>query len=156
MRSKSRTITQKELVGYLEGGSQLFIDRLERGLWSLDQPREGQMGRSPERCFHGPIVVLINSSCFSDAEITPWILKDLGLATIIGEQTGGNVIGTYDFALMDGSNFRLPSWGWFRLNGMDMETNGCPPDIAVHIDPQALANGEDNQLTAAVEYVLGL
>ncbi|MCH7472137.1 hypothetical protein IIA79_04205 [bacterium] len=98
--------------------------------------------------------MLINAQSFSDAEIFPTIMSDLGLATIIGESTGGNVIGTYNFTLQDGSTFRLPSWGWWRLNGENMEGNGSVPDIFVHIDPEALAHGRDNQIETAVEYLL--
>ncbi|MBM4130696.1 hypothetical protein FJ250_06665, partial [bacterium] len=38
----------------------MIIDRLERVLWSITIPREGKLGRNPERVHHGPVVVLIN------------------------------------------------------------------------------------------------
>jgi len=136
------------------GIAEQLVEILDRRPFAIERHRGGVDAPQPSLLWDGPIVVLINAHCFSDAEITPWIMKDLGLATIIGEQTGGNVIGTYDFDLLDGSYFRLPSWGWWRLNGMDMEGNGCPPDIYVHISPEGLAEGRDNQIEAAVEFLL--
>ena len=135
------------------GIAEQIVEILDRRPFAIERHRGGEDSPQPSLLWDGPIVVLINAHCFSDAEITPWILQDLGLATILGEATGGNVIGTYDFTLMDGSYFRLPSWGWWRLNGMDMEGNGCQPDVYVHISPEAVATGGDNQIEAAVEFL---
>ena len=55
---------------------------------------------------------------------------------------------------MDGSMLRMPSWGWYRLGGQNMEGMGAEPDIYVHIDPNGLPAGEDNQLEAAIDYLL--
>ena len=34
-----------------------------------------------------------------------------------------------------------------------MELNGVIPDIFVHIDPEGVAEGKDNQLEAAIEFL---
>ena len=111
------------------------------------------MGAARQLYYEGPIVVLINSHCFSNSEIFAHIMKDTGKGVLIGETTPGGVISTYDFPLLIGT-VRVPAWGNYRLNGEDMEWNGAVPDVYEHIDPQLVAEGGDNQLDAAVEYLL--
>ncbi|MEZ5338113.1 MAG: S41 family peptidase [bacterium] len=133
-----------------------LVELLDRRPFCYTGHRGQDREIQPALMWHGPIVVLINASSFSDAEIFPHIMQELGLATIMGEPTGGNVIGTYNFPLLDGSTFRLNSWGWWLLDGTDMEGNGAQPDILVRIDPEITAAGGDNQLSEAIEYLSGL
>jgi tricorn protease len=106
--------------------------------------------------WQGPLVVLVNAYSFSNAEIFAHIMKDAGLATIIGEPTPGGVISTSSVQLLDGSWLGIPSGGNFRLTGEDMEGPGAgvQPDVVVLIDPEQLAQGHDNQLETAVRYLL--
>ena len=69
----------------------MIIDRLERVLWSITQPREGKSGRNPERAFHGPLVVLINEDTGSNGEFFAETIKRRGLAKVIGMRTWGGV-----------------------------------------------------------------
>lgn len=131
-----------------------LIDILDRRAFGFAQYRDAERFQQPALRWEGPIVVLINPASFSDAEIFPHIMKELGLATIIGEPTGGNVIGTYDFQLLNGSTFRMPNNGWWLLSGVNMEGNGAQPDIYVQFDPNTAAKGGDNQLDAAVDYLM--
>jgi tricorn protease len=109
-----------------------------------------QLRATPEWHWQGPIVVLINAWSYSDAEDFAHMMQEQQLATIVGEDTGGNVIAVSGVALLDGSFFGLPLEGWYRLDGRNMEGFGCPADIFVEIDPNALAAGRDNQLEAAI------
>ncbi len=105
--------------------------------------------------WEGPIVVLVNPHSYSNAEIFAHIMKDHGIATVIGETTGGNVISTSGYGLVDGSYLRMPGYLNMKFDGTDMEGNGCVPDIMVPIDPLLLQQGIDNQLEAAVSHLLG-
>ncbi|MCB1221336.1 PD40 domain-containing protein, partial [bacterium] len=104
--------------------------------------------------WEGPIVVLINPHSYSNAEIFAHIMKDHRIATVIGETTGGNVISTGGYGLVDGSFLRMPGYLNMKYDGTDMEGNGCVPDIMVPIDPMQLAEGVDNQLEAAIGFLL--
>jgi tricorn protease len=130
-----------------------LTDMLDRRPFGYSALRDAPRAMQPEQRWEGPVVVLINPNSYSDAEIFPHIMQELGLGTLLGEPTGGNVIGTYDFPLLDGSGFRLPGAGWWLLNGKDMEGNGAQPDVLVRFDPAAGAAGRDNQLEAAVQYL---
>ena len=132
-----------------------LVDLIDRRPFTIEQHRDAPANEGPLLRWVGPVVVLINAHSYSDAEIFPIIMQELGLATVIGETTGGNVIGTYDFPLMDGSMLRMPAWGWYTLSGVNMEGTGARPDIYVHIDPNTLREGHDNQLEAAIGHLLG-
>ncbi len=102
-----------------------------------------------------PTNMLCNEKSFSNAEIVSHAFKTLGRGTLVGEQTAGGVISTGSFTLVDGTRVRLPFRGWFLPDGTDMENNGAIPDLLVPQTPEAEAAGEDEQLQAAVDDLLG-
>lgn len=102
-----------------------------------------------------PINVLINQHSFSNAEIFAHSIRTANRGTLIGTQTFGGVISTGSFSLIDGTTVRRPFRGWYLPDGTDMENNGAKPDIDVPQTPDAEAAGEDPQLEAAVNELLG-
>jgi tricorn protease len=116
--------------------------------------RDGSQGpvlRSLDRKWTKPLVLLINNRSYSDAEIFPSAFKTLGLGKVVGQPTGGHVIGTTSIRLIDGSEFRIPRIGVFTSKGVNMEKEGVHPDILVDTHPDQLAKGIDAQLERAVE-----
>ncbi len=101
-----------------------------------------------------PTIVLINEASFSNAEVFPWGYKALGLGKVVGMPTYGAVIGTGGTTLIDGSSLRIPALGSYTLDGLNMENNGCPPDIAVENTPEDVHAGRDRQLEHAVSALL--
>jgi tricorn protease len=97
---------------------------------------------------------LINARSYSDAEIFPAGWRALALGPIVGIDTGGAVIGTSGFSLIDGSYVRLPVEGWWELDQRNLEQSGTPPDYYVDVDPDELKAGYDAQLAKAVELLL--
>jgi tricorn protease len=115
--------------------------------------RDGGTGivlRAPDRKWTKPLVLLINNRSFSDAEILPNAFKTLGLGKLVGEPTGGMVIGTGMVRLIDGSYFRVPRIGVYTTSGTNLEKEGVKPDVFVETHPDDLAKGEDAQLAKAV------
>ncbi|MCA8919247.1 MAG: PD40 domain-containing protein [Planctomycetes bacterium] len=133
---------------------QQLVDILSRRSYAYMQLRNGMRIGQPQVSWNRPIVVLINERSYSDAEVFPHAIKTLGLGTVIGVQTAGAVIGTRDIRLSDGTNWRLPSTGFFNIDGMNQEHNGCIPDITVEITPDDQLNGRDPQLKKAIEVLL--
>jgi tricorn protease len=118
--------------------------------------RDGGTGlvlRANDRKWHKPAVVLMNNRSYSDAEIFPNAFRTLELGKLVGEATGGNVIGTISFRLIDGSVFGIPSVGVYTTKGVNMEKEGVKPDVLVEPHPDQLAKGIDAQLEKAVEVV---
>lgn len=116
--------------------------------------RQGQYGtvlRSYDRKWTKPLVVLCNNRSFSDAEIFPNAVRELGLGKLVGIPTGGLVIGTINEQLIDGSFFRVPRLGVYTAQGVNMENAGVVPDVIVEPHPDDLIRGRDAQLVKAVQ-----
>jgi tricorn protease len=100
-----------------------------------------------------PIVLLVNEQTLSDAEMTSTGFKALKLGKIIGTETYRWIIFTTGKSLVDGSFYRLPSWGCFTLDGNDIEKNGVSPDIYVNTTFKDRLEGKDPQLDRAIEEI---
>ncbi len=133
-----------------------IIDRLERELWSLNKPREGKMGRNPERCFHGPIVVLINEDTGSNGEYFAYAIKAKKIATLIGMRTWGGAVGIEPHQdMVDGGGTTPPQFGPLGLDGTwIIEGHGVEPDIVIQNMPADVVAGLDAQLEKAVSVLL--
>lgn len=101
-----------------------------------------------------PMVLLINQFSLSDAEVTAAGFKALKLGKVIGTETYRWIIFTSAKGLVDGSYYRLPSWGVYMLDGTNLEKTGVRPDIYVKNTFMDLLEGNDPQLQRAVNEVL--
>lgn len=101
-----------------------------------------------------PIILLTNEQSLSDAEMTSAGFKALKLGKIVGEETYHWIIFTSGAGLVDGSFVRLPSWGCYSLDGMDLEATGVTPDIRVPMNFVDRINKRDPQLDRAIEEIM--
>jgi C-terminal processing protease CtpA/Prc len=101
-----------------------------------------------------PMILLTNNYSGSNAEILAEGFRRLKLGKIVGEPTGSAVIGTGEYALIDGQRIRRPSWGAFTLDKEDTELQPRRPDIFVENLPDDFINGRDPQLVRAVTELL--
>jgi len=145
-------------VRYNGGGftGDMIIDRLERQLWAMTQPREGLPCRDPERAFHGPLAVVINMDSGSNAEFFSEAIKRKGLAKVVGKRTWGGSIGIEPHQdLVDGGMTTPPQFG---LYGMDrtwlIEGHGVDPHVEVANTPADMLAGRDPQLQTAIDLLL--
>ena len=106
------------------------------------------LGKQP---FHGRIAVLVNEWTNSAGEIAAQFAKDTKLATVVGKQTRGNVLGATMFNVGHSYQLYLPVFGWYSPNGNYAEGSGVPPDVEIDIDPHRLACGDDAQVNKALE-----
>ncbi len=143
---------------YNGGGftADMILDRLERTLWAITQPREGKPLRVPERAFHGPMVVLINEDTGSDGEFFAEAIKITKLAPVIGMRTWGGAIGIEAHQdLLDGGTVTPPQFGLYGLDRRWLiEGVGVVPDIEVQNMPGDVLRGKDAQLDAAIEHLM--
>lgn len=100
-----------------------------------------------------PIILLINEQSLSDAEMTAAGFKELGLGTIVGTETYRWLIFTSGKSLVDGSFYRLPSWGCYMLDGKNIEEYGVAPDVYVKKVITDKIKGTDPQLDKAIELI---
>jgi tricorn protease len=132
-----------------------YLGAKEHTFFRQRDGNEGLVMRNYDRKWTKPSAVLINNRSYSDAEIFPSAYRALGLGKVVGQPTGGMVIGTTETSLIDGSTFRLPRTGVYTARGVNMERAGVAPDFAVDAPPEELAKGIDPQLKKAVD-VLGV
>jgi tricorn protease len=135
--------THDQVLNYLGAREHTFFRERDGG--------EGLVLRPHDRKWTKPLVLLINNRSYSDAEIFPNAFRTLGLGKLVGEPTGGFVIGTNAVRLVDGSLLRIPRIGVFTSKGVNMEKEGVRPDVLVEPHPDQLAKGVDVQLDKAVD-----
>ena len=117
--------------------------------------REGKLtGQSNFGFSDKPIVLLINEQSLSDAEMTAAGFKELKLGKIIGTETYRWIIFTSGKGLVDGSSYRLPSWGCYTLGGENLETEGVSPDIYIGKNFKDRLENNHPQLDKAIEHIL--
>jgi C-terminal processing protease CtpA/Prc len=104
-----------------------------------------------EQPFHGRVVVLVNEYTNSAGEMAAQFAKDMKLATLVGQKTLGNVLGSTTFNVGNGCTLYIPIFGWYSPNGNYTEGSGVQPDIPVDVDPEALAGGRDAQMDKALD-----
>ncbi|HWG43520.1 MAG TPA: S41 family peptidase [Gemmataceae bacterium] len=135
--------THDQILNYLGSHEHTIFKQRDGG--------QGLVLRSHDRKWNKPLVLLINNRSYSDAEIFPNAFRTLGLGKLVGQPTGGYVIGTGQVSLIDGTIFRIPRIGVYTTKGVNMDKEGVQPDVAVDTHPDQLAKGVDAQLDKAVE-----
>lgn len=98
--------------------------------------------------YQRPLVVLINKGSRSAKEIFAYIMKSSKRATLVGERTGGNVLGTVPSPVGDWAFLEIPMVD-VAVNGERLEKVGVAPDVAVA--PEFDAQGKDLYVAKALE-----
>ncbi len=130
-------VLPKELLVYTEDK-----DGNREEEWALDDDRIDM-----------PMAVLVNGNTASASEIFTGALKDYDEAEIIGTTTFGKGIVQSIIPMADGSAVKLTSAKYYTPSGVCIHGTGIEPDQVVEYDREA---EEDNQLQAAVDYLLSL
>ncbi len=104
-----------------------------------------------------PIVILINGSSASSAEILAAALKDSYNAVLVGETSYGKGKVQQTYKMEDGSMAKFTSARWLRPNGECIDGVGLKPDYEVAQTQVTNENGEevtiDTQLAKAIEII---
>ena len=106
--------------------------------------------------FHNHIALLVNEWTNSAAEMVAGFAAENRLATIVGKQTAGNVLGAANFKVGSGYWVCLPVFGWYTSKGDCLEGKGVSPDVFVEVDPCQINVGFDQQLNKAIEILSGI
>ncbi len=112
---------------------------------------------SDANCLKAPMVVLVNGSTASAAELFTAALRDYKLATIVGTKTFGKGTMQTITPLPDGSGLRLSTYYYNPPFGENYNEKGITPDIIIEMPEELskrfykLTKEEDNQLQKAIE-----
>lgn len=114
----------------------------------------GPYHASGNRTLDKPTVLVTNEGAASDAEIFTELYRRLGLGKVVGKPTGGRVIGTVNWGLLNGSYVRLPTYAYHTPEGENLEGTGRLVDVDVERPMGEWIIGRDRQLDAAVATLL--
>lgn len=100
-----------------------------------------------------PMVILVDRGTASASEIVAGALQDRDRAILIGTTTFGKGSVQLVYDLSDGSSVHVTSARWYTPDRHQIDQQGLAPDIEVVPTEEAIANGLDEVLEAAVEYL---
>lgn len=100
-----------------------------------------------------PLVVLVDGNTASAAEILAGALQDNDRAELIGTVTFGKGSVQLVYDLSDGSSIHVTSARWLTPSGSAIDQQGLTPDIVIAPTEEALADGRDEILEEAIEYL---
>ncbi len=107
----------------------------------------------PTEPYFGPVVVLVDVLSGSSSEEFAGAMSANQRATIVGERTPGSDLVADILILPNGATFLYPIAQTQTSDGTVLEDRGIIPDIQVALDRNALLQGIDSQLEAAVRYL---
>lgn len=149
-----------QLLDYLLPNYDMFIE--------VDNKGKEKVYSSDGMCIDLPTVVMINSGTYGCSEIFAKVLQEYNKATILGEQSMGNVQSQETFDLDDGAAIRLSTKMYLTAMRTDISNIGVTPDIIIYnSDPSTVgttsgttggqegtaSTSEDEQLMEALRYL---
>jgi carboxyl-terminal processing protease len=103
--------------------------------------------------YRGPVAVLVDGLSGSCSEILSGGLQDLGRARIFGSRTAGAVLPSAIEKLPNGDGFQYAFANYVSADGEVLEGVGVIPDVRAKPSRQALLEGRDPALDAAVAWI---
>lgn len=124
-----------------------YLTQVMRGVETCDMP---------SRRWNKPSIMLQCEANYSNAHGTPWVYKHQGIGKLVGAPVPGTMSSVNWVTLQDPSLiFGIPVIGYRTAEGNYLEGTQLEPDILVLNSPETIVEGEDSQLRAAVEELLG-
>jgi carboxyl-terminal processing protease len=108
-----------------------------------------------EHPYERPVVVLIDVTSMSSSEHFAACLQAIGRAAIVGERSPGYLLGAKWIKLPNGLSFMHSFLQPIPFGGCIVEGHGIKPDLEIRLNRNDLLMGKDNQLEAAIAYILG-
>ncbi|MEM7077755.1 MAG: S41 family peptidase, partial [Pseudomonadota bacterium] len=132
-----------------------LIMHLLREAWVFWDPRRVSPYPNMQRAFRGHLVVIADERTYSDGETFTAAIKSFGIADVIGRRTAGAGVWLNNRNRQaDGGLARVAQSPVFDMEGnWVVEGYGVSPTIEVVNYPHATFNGEDAQLSAAIEHL---
>lgn len=100
---------------------------------------------------HGRVALLVNEHSASAAEMVAAFASEYGLATLVGTKTAGRLVATSAFKVGYGYRIAIPVAAYYTWHGNNLEGKGVTPTVEEPFSPEAVWNGQDNQLARAVD-----
>ena len=108
---------------------------------------------SGDKAYAGKIVVLIDETSASSAEVLSGGLQDLGRVTVVGSRSAGAVLASTVMLLPTGGSFQYVISNFQTPKGTTLEGRGVTPQIEARFSRQTLLAGRDPALEAATNFL---
>jgi carboxyl-terminal processing protease len=145
--------------GYLDEAIIVASQFIPDGVLFYEQYGDGS--RVPGNALPGglaidmPLVVLVNEYTASASEIVAGAIQDYSRGQLVGVTTFGKGLVQIYFQMQDGGTARITISKWLTPDGRTIQEQGLTPDVIVELTEEAVAAGEDPQLEAAIQLLLG-
>ena len=140
--------------GYVDELKKILDYLLPEGPVFTQKPRWGfeSVYQSDADCVDLPMVVLVNRSSYSAAELLAAQIRESVGAPIVGEVTSGKGYSQITFPLVNGGGVGLSTAAYCTGSGHSLIGEGIIPDVELSLPEGAAIGGEDDvQLQAAIE-----
>ena len=121
--------------------------------WKFRNRRVEHSFDSARNAYLGPVVVLIDIRSTSSSEYFAGSMQSINRAVIVGERSPGFLLIANWKKLLNGTSFMHAFAQPIMPDGKVIEGKGVVPDIEVRLNREALLEGKDSQLEAAVNYI---
>jgi carboxyl-terminal processing protease len=101
----------------------------------------------------GPVVIIIDEMSASTSEVFAGGMQGLGRATVVGTRSAGAALPSFFEKLPTGALFQYAIGDFKTPKGILIEGRGVAPDVEVKLSREALLNGTDPQLDAAIREI---
>ncbi len=105
------------------------------------------------KTFAGPLAILVDGTSASTSEILAEGLKDLGRARIFGSRTAAAALPSMFEKLPNGDGFQYAVANYISEGGQPLEGLGVTPDVETPLTRDALLQGKDPALDAAITWI---
>jgi carboxyl-terminal processing protease len=148
---------QGGLLGMIGGLSGLLQEH--QSVLGIMQSRTGSgavMAYPQRQPYTGPLVIMIDSSTQSAAEMFASGLQQTGRAVVVGEKSAGNTLPSAIMKLPTGALFQYAFANYVNVSGQSLEGRGVIPNINVELNRRNLLTGADPQMAAALNSLRAL
>lgn len=105
--------------------------------------------------YAGRVVILVDATSASAAEIFTAVLQDHGRATVVGRRTAGAVLASRFYRLPDDGELQLSRYDYVAPKGRRIEGAGVDPDIPVTRTLEDIRAGRDPDVEMALKVLRG-
>ncbi len=143
------------LGGYfLDSTSSLGTMTTRRGpLRYVSNPRRSDRQGRALAPFAGPVAILVDGLSVSTSEIFAAGLQALGRARVFGEATAGQALPSMVTQLPNGDVMQYVVADFAAPDGRRIEAHGVIPDECIPLRRQALLEGKDEAMAAALRWI---
>lgn len=132
----------------------LLSEKTQVSAWKFKNKRVDYNLDATQDAYRGKVIVLIDVCSTSSSEYFAGSMQAIHRAVIIGERSPGYLLIANWKKLMNGTSFMYAFAQPIMPDGKVIEGQGVVPDIEMNLDRNALLQGKDTQLEAAMNFIL--